>query len=127
MANMSNYLRDALGRQVLLEESYTPPETLYLALYTAAPDETGGGTEVDSGGYARVSITFVATATDGAFDNELTSISDMPEVSITGLAILDAVTAGNFLFFEDFTASPVSVQAGDTYVVAAGDVGIAFS
>ena len=31
--------------------------TLYLALYTAAPTDAGGGTEVSGGSYARKSIT----------------------------------------------------------------------
>ncbi len=33
------------------------PATLWAAIYTVAPDEDGGGTEVTGGSYARVSIT----------------------------------------------------------------------
>lgn len=37
--------------------SFTPPATLYAALYTVAPTESGGGVEVSGGSYARVSVT----------------------------------------------------------------------
>ena len=40
-----------LGRQAM-----TLPADLYMALYTDAPDEEGGGDEVSGGGYERVQI-----------------------------------------------------------------------
>jgi len=35
----------------------TRPTARYLALYTAAPNDAGGGTEVSTGGYARQALT----------------------------------------------------------------------
>ena len=126
MANQSNYLRDKLGRLVMLGESYTPPSDLYLALCEVAPDATDIGTEVDGGSYARVAVTFDATATDGVFEINTASIPDMPEVDVEGLAILDDETGGNMLFFEDFSSSPVSVQSGDTYVIPEDSIDVSF-
>ena len=58
----SNYLENKLVDFLFRGQSFTPPGlespvgSLYLALYTAAPDDTGGGTEVSGPGYARVAI-----------------------------------------------------------------------
>lgn len=42
-----------------IKHAYTPPTSIDLALYTAAPGEAGGGTEVaSSNGYAREEVTF---------------------------------------------------------------------
>lgn len=46
-------LDSLLGNQALT----LPGATLYLALYTVAPTEDGGGTEVTGGSYARLSVT----------------------------------------------------------------------
>lgn len=41
------------------------PGTLYIAAYTVAPTETGGGTEVTGGSYARVAVSASLTAWAG--------------------------------------------------------------
>ena len=40
----------------------TRPSARYVALFTATPSATGGGTEVSGGGYARQAITCSASA-----------------------------------------------------------------
>ena len=42
MNNLSTYLRNALSSTALRAAAYTPPTTVYLALYTAdpTPDDT---------------------------------------------------------------------------------------
>lgn len=47
-----NKLIDGLFRTTVL----TRPATWYIALFTAAPGEAGGGTEVTGGSYARVAL-----------------------------------------------------------------------
>jgi hypothetical protein len=114
----TEYLRSALGNHVLLNTGYTSPTDVYLALFTAAPTIAGGGTEVTGGSYARPVITFTETATDGEFENNSVSISDMPAATVVALGIYDAVSGGNLLYFETFSA--VSVGATETYPVNAG-------
>lgn len=54
-------LENALLDLVLSGAAYTPPATVYVALYTAPPTDAGGGTEVATGSYARVAVTNNAT------------------------------------------------------------------
>ena len=120
----TEYLRTMVGNHVLNNTVYTSPEDLYVALFTTAPTIEGGGTEVTGGSYARAIITFTETATDGEFENNSVSISDMPEATVVAIGIYDDETAGNLLAFEQF--SPVSVAASDTYPINAGVLTIRF-
>ena len=52
MAGFSDYLEDKVLDHVFGGNAYTAPGTLYVALYTVAPTDTGGGTEVTGGSYA---------------------------------------------------------------------------
>lgn len=60
----SDYLANRLIDLVFRGQAYSYPGTSYHGLMTAAPSNSGGGTEVSSGGYARV-----------AFDNSLVNWS----------------------------------------------------
>jgi len=53
----SNYLENKVLDHVLGGGDYTRPATVYVALYTVAPSDTGGGTEVTGGSYARAAVT----------------------------------------------------------------------
>lgn len=59
MTQFTNYLEDKLVDHITGDTTYTAPTSIDLALYTSAPGEAGGGTEVaSSNGYAREEITF---------------------------------------------------------------------
>ncbi len=81
MASASDYLEDAIGRHVLMNTPYTSPTTVYLALYTAAPTDTGGGTEVVNSGtsaYVRQAITFTESGTtNGQFLDNAVEVLNM--------------------------------------------------
>ena len=49
MAGFSDYLEDKVLEHVFGGNAYTAPGTHYVALYTVAPTDTGGGTEVSGG------------------------------------------------------------------------------
>lgn len=66
----SNEYRSKTIDKMLGGTNYTPPATVWMALYTVAPTEAGGGTECSGGSYARVSITNDATAFPAASDGE---------------------------------------------------------
>lgn len=127
MAAMTDYLENELIDHVLRNAAYTSPTTVYAALFTAAPGEAGGGTEVTGGAYARTAVTF-GVPTAGATDN--TADVTFPTATanwgtITDVAIFDASTAGNMLLYGALTASKV-VNNGDTFKFNTGDLDVTF-
>lgn len=121
MAALTDYLENALLNEVLRNVGYTPAATVYLALFTTATSDAGGGTEVTGGSYARQAVTFTA-ASGGATENSgAITFTDMPAVTVTHAAIMDALTAGNMLFHGALSASQV-VTAGASLTFAIGSV-----
>mgnify|MGYP000656172872 FL=1 len=56
MSAMSNYLENKLVDHIFRGVSFTAPAALHVALFTAAPSDSGGGTEVSGGSYARAAL-----------------------------------------------------------------------
>ena len=121
MSAMSDYLEDKFRTHVFRTGSFTKPSVLAVALYTAAPGETGGGTEVTGGSYARVQRDpldanwTAASATNGLTDNAAALTFPSPTAnwgSVTHLAILDATSGGNFMVYGALT-TPKTVNSGD--------------
>jgi len=65
MAALSDYAEKLLLDWAMTTGSATRPTAWYVALYTAAPSDSGGGTEVSTGGYARQAVTFAAATSPG--------------------------------------------------------------
>lgn len=128
--SFSNFLELELLDHVFGNAAYTAPATLYVALFTATPSDTGGGTEVSGGSYARKDVTNNATnfpaAAAGAKSNG-TAITFVTATAswgvVTQFGIFDASTAGNLLAWGDLTASK-TVDSGDTVSFAVGDLDI---
>lgn len=128
MAGFSDYLEDKVLNHVFGGTAYTAPSTLYVALYTAAPSDTGGGTEVSGGSYARksmpdmtVSGTSPTTATNGAAVEFVTATGSWG--TVTHVGVFDALTSGNLLGWAALTASK-TVSSGDVFRFDAGDLDI---
>jgi hypothetical protein len=129
MGSKSNFLELELLDHVLRNSAYTPPATVYLALYTAvsAPTDAGGGSEVSGFAYARQAIAFAvaasgATSNSGTVTFPVTSGGNWGVVTYWGL--FDASTAGNLLYWGTFT-TPAAVNDGDQVVIGVGDIDIA--
>ena len=95
----------------------------YLALFTVAPTETGGGTEVSGGAYARQSVTF-GTPADGTMKNSAaiefpTATANWGTAKAWGL--FDAASAGNLVWYGDVD-NPKELQAGDIYRMSVGSL-----
>ena len=126
----SDFLELELLDHVLGNAAYAPPGTAFVALYTVAPGDTGGGTEVSGGGYARVGLVNNATtwpAASGGAKSNGTAFS-FPEATgsqgtVVAFAILDAAAAGNFLYWGTVTVSKV-ITTGDTATFAIGDLDV---
>lgn len=124
----SNYLGNKLLDAVLGDTPYDAPNTLYLALYTAAPTPSTSGTEVAGGSYARVAITNNATnfpnASGKTKNNALAltfATASANWGTVVAVALCDASTAGNILLFTTLT-TPRTVNTGDTPNFAIGNL-----
>jgi len=126
MAGFSDYLEDKVLDHVFGGVAYTQP-TKHVALYTVAPTDTGGGTEVSGGAYARQTSTFnvsgtnPTTATNAAAVEYPTATANYGTVVAVG--IMDALTSGNLLAYANLTASK-TVSSGDVFRFDAGDLDI---
>jgi len=118
LGTLTNYLENKLINHLLLNVDYTPPASVWLALYTASPSDTGGGTEVISvGNYARQRITFNVSANIATNS----SIIYFPEATtnwgtIVAASIMDAVTNGNMLFWGEIT-NHTEINTGENYTI----------
>lgn len=102
----SNTLENALLDEVLGGTGYTPATDTYIALYTAAPSDSGGGTEVTGGSYARVQKTNNATnwpAASGGAKSNGTAITFATATAnwgeVVAFAIHDHVSADQILYW----------------------------
>jgi len=125
MGSFADFLELEILDHVLGTGSYAAP-TIYVALYTAAPSDAGGGTEVSGGGYARVAHSAYDGAAAGATSNTgaiqfATAASAWGSVS--HFALLDATSAGNFLMWGTLSASR-TISTGDTCQFADGALDI---
>lgn len=125
MAEMSNYLENALINATLRNTSYTSPATVYLALYTSDPTDADTGTEVTGNAYERQSITFGAPS-NGASTN--TAAIEFPQATgswgtVAYIGIRDASTAGNLLYHTALDASK-AIATGDVFRVAIGSLSV---
>lgn len=119
----SDYLEDKVINHVLRNTSYTSPTTVYGALYTAAPSDTGGGTEVSGTNYARQAVAFDAPSPAGQTQN--TSEVAFPVAgsggwgTVTHFGVFDAVSTGNLLYWAALDASK-TINENDQAKFAAG-------
>lgn len=100
------------------------PTVWYVGLFTAAPGEAGGGTEVVGGAYGRQTATFSVTgnlATNAAAIEWPTAGSAWG--TLTHIAIFDAATAGTMLAYAPLTAAK-TIDTGDVFRIPASDLDI---
>ncbi len=121
----SNFLEDAILNHVFRGVAFpTLPASIYVALFTAAPSDAGGGTEVTGGAYARVAITRAvgsfAVPADNAGSQRTSNavVVTFPTptanwLTVTHFAFMDALTAGNYLYWAALGTSR-TINNGDT-------------
>jgi hypothetical protein len=120
MAEMSNYLENALINATLRNTSYTSPTTVYVALHTADPQDDASGAEVSGGSYARTSATFGAPS-DGASSNSADVTFPTATASwgaVTHIGIWDASSSGNLLYHTALDSSK-TIDSGDIFKITA--------
>ncbi len=127
MAGFSDYLELEVLDHVFGGASYTAPATIYVALYTVAPSDTGGGTEVSGGAYARQTAAFTVSGTNPTTATNSAAI-EYPVATanygtVVAVGILDASSGGNLLAYSTLDSSKV-VSSGDVFRFNAGDLDI---
>jgi hypothetical protein len=124
--SFSNFLETEILDHVFAGAAYTAPTTLYLALFTAAPGETGGGTEVSTTGtaYARQTVAFTTTGNTTSNNAAVEySTATASFGTVTHVGVFDAVTAGNLMAYATLSSSK-AIDTGDVFRVPTGDLDI---
>jgi hypothetical protein len=127
--SFTDYLEDKILKHVFTNVSYTSPTTVYVGLFTAAPTDAGGGTELSGSGYTRKSAAFTVSGTGTLATNSAAVEFDAATGSwgtIVAMAIFDASTAGNMLAWADLTTSK-TIATGDVLRIPTGDLDITLS
>lgn len=123
MAEISNYLENALINATLRNTSFTSPASVFVSLHTADPTDAGTGTEVSGGSYIRQAATF------GAPSNGVsTTTADISYPQATAgygtvgwIGIWDAQTTGNMLYHTALDTSK-AIDTGDIFKIASGSL-----
>lgn len=125
MSALSDYSEKLLLDWMMTTGSATRPTAWYVALYTAAPSDSGGGTEVSGSGYSRQPVAFAAASTPGGTTSNTGAVSFTASGgswgTITHIGIHDASTSGNLLWHGGLTTSK-TVGDGDTIEFAIGNI-----
>ena len=120
--SFSDHAENLVLDWLLTAGSATRPTAWYVALYTAAPSDAGGGTEVSGGAYARQAVTFSITTdtASNAADIEWDTATG-GWGTVTHAAVFDASTSGNMLAWSALAVSR-AVTTGDVLRIPAGSL-----
>ena len=122
--SFTNFLETEILDHVFAGAAYSAPGTHYLGLFTSAPGETGGGTELSGSAYVRKSVAFT---TSGNTTSNNASI-EFPTATgnwgtVTHVGVFDASTSGNLMAYATLSASK-TIETGDVFRVPSGDLDI---
>jgi hypothetical protein len=116
MPGLTNFAEDLVLDWLFTTGTATRPTNWFVGLFTVAPGEAGGGTEVSGNSYARRSATFTVSGSAPTTAANASAI-EFPTATgnwgtIVAAGIFDASTSGNLIAFADLTASK-TIQSGD--------------
>ena len=128
-AQASDYLENKLIDHLFRSGTFAKPAALWIALFTGAPSDAGGGSEVAGGGYARVNLApsdtnwratqggtaGASTGTGGQTANAVVVSFPTPSANwgtVSHFGIYDTPTAGNLLIWDALTVAR-PILAGD--------------
>ena len=144
MSAMSDYLENKMVDQLFRGQTAPTTSTLYVALLTSAPSDSGGGTEVSGGSYARVAVTSSLTnwagtqeigsttassGTSGQTSNNIAITFPTPSATwgtATHFGIYDNASSGNLLFYGALTIAK-TINQSDTVTFPAGSLTVTFA
>lgn len=128
MASFSDYTENLVLNFLFTTNAATRPTAWYVGLFTAAPGEAGGGTEVTGSGYARkvtgtITVSGTATTATNSAAIEFDPATGGNWGTITHAAIFDAETSGNMLAYAPLTTQRI-INDGDVFRVPASSLTI---
>lgn len=136
MSAMTDYLEGQIIAHIFRTGSFTKPTVLGVGLFTAAPSDAGGGTEVTGNGYSRATLNpadanWAAPSAGNGVTSNSSAISFATPTgagwgTVTHFAVFDAASAGNMLFWGSLTTSK-TINAGDTVSFATGQLQVTFA
>lgn len=130
MSQATDFAENALIDHILRGQTLSLPANWFFGLMTTAPSDTGPGTEVSGGSYARVSVarslanfagtqgagtTVASSGTGGQSSNNVAITFAAPTANwgtVVGVGLFDASTAGNMWFYAPLTTSR-TINNGD--------------
>jgi hypothetical protein len=126
--NMTDSVENAILNCYFNQTNITAPTAIYIGLFTAAPSDTGGGTEVAAGDYARVNCTasFPTASGTGTLSNNADIAFAEAESDwgvVTHIGIFTAATEGTLLWWGALSAQK-TINTGDTFKILSGDLDI---
>lgn len=122
----SDYLEQKLLDHTFNKAAFSAPANLYVALFTVAPTDAGGGTEVSGNAYARVSTAAANWTRTGSSMANNGSVT-FPKANggnwgtVVAFGIFDAATVGNLLYWGDLTVNK-DINDQDTAVFEASSL-----
>lgn len=123
--SFTNFTEDLVLDWLFTTGSATRPTAWYVGLFTAAPGETGGGTEVTGNNYSRKAASFTVSGTAPTIATNGSAIEFDPASgswgTITHAAIFDADTSGNMLAYAELTASK-AIATNDIFRIPASNL-----
>ena len=125
MAEMSNFLENALLNATLNATTYTAPATVYVSLWTSDPTDAGSGTEVSGGSYARTAVTFGAPSNGASLNSaDVTFPTATASWGTVGwIGINDAATSGNLLYHTALDTAK-AIDSGDIFKISTGNLSV---
>jgi hypothetical protein len=128
MSSFTDYTENLVLTWLFTGSSATRPTAWYVGLFTAAPSDTGGGTEVSGSAYARVVTgTISGSGTATTFTNaaaiEFAAASGGNWGTIGWAGIFDASTGGTLLAWAPLTTSK-AINDGDIFRIPASSLTI---
>ena len=132
MSAASDYLEDKLLDHVLGNTAFTQPSNIYLALFTADTglEANSPSAEISTSGtaYGRQSVSFAASSSGSAATSATVTFSAATANwgTVTHVAVMDASTSGNVLFYGAVTTSK-TIESGDTFQVSSGNLTVSLA
>jgi hypothetical protein len=128
MSSFTDYTENLVLTFLFTDGTATRPTAWYVGLFTAAPGETGGGTEVTGNAYARkatgtITVSGTATTATNSAAIEFAPASGGDWGTITHAAVFDAETGGNMLAYAELTTAR-TINDGDVFRVPASSLTI---
>lgn len=130
MSAKSDYIENKIIDWFFRAQAFTPPATMYVGLLTSAPSDSGGGTEVSGGSYARVAVTssltnwagtqasgstVASSGTSGTTSNNSPISFPAPTANwgtVSHFGLYDASSGGNLLWWGSLTQAK-TINNGD--------------